>query len=53
VKVHKAEGRTDFDQARVPFREYGPSLYVDLGSRASQDVSAALPGTYVSAKSIV
>jgi len=34
MKVHKAESRGDFDEARVLFREYGASLDIVSGIHA-------------------
>ena len=46
MKVHKAESRGDFDEARVLFREYGASLDVDLGFQGFEEEIATVPGKY-------
>jgi hypothetical protein len=46
MKVHKAESRGDFDEARVLFREYGASLDIDLCFQGFEEEIATLPGKY-------
>jgi ribosomal protein S18 acetylase RimI-like enzyme len=46
MKVHKADSRGDFDEARVLFREYGASLDIDLCFQGFEEEIATLPGKY-------
>jgi ribosomal protein S18 acetylase RimI-like enzyme len=46
MKVHLADGRCDFDDARTLFREYDASLDVDLGTQGIAQEIATLPGKY-------
>jgi putative acetyltransferase len=50
MKLHKAESRAEFDEARVLFCEYGASLDVDLGFQGFEEEIATLPGKYASPK---
>ncbi len=50
MKLHKAESRTDFDEASVLFREYGASLDIDLGFQGFEEETATLPGKYAGPK---
>ena len=50
MKVHVADRRGDFDEARALFREYDASLNVDLGFQGIEQEIATLPGKYASPK---